>query len=101
MLVEAAKRARRCSKTKPTAQAAIPPLLHDLKTHDVGIHSPSEPDGRYDTPSLIGAYRTALFHDGRAATLREARSTTIPSTAREPPRPHRGNRYLIAYVLSL
>ena len=39
----------------------------------MGVTSPNEPDARYDTPSLIEAYRTApYFHDGRAATMRDA-----------------------------
>ena len=41
--------------------------------HDVGMLRPNEPDGRYDTPSLIEAYRTApYYHDGRAATIKDA-----------------------------
>jgi cytochrome c peroxidase len=41
--------------------------------HNVGILSDLEPDGLYDTPSLVECYRTApYYHDGRAATLREA-----------------------------
>jgi cytochrome c peroxidase len=44
--------------------------------HNVGLVSPGEPDGRYDTPSLVEAYRTApYFHDGRAATLKDAVTT--------------------------
>jgi cytochrome c peroxidase len=32
----------------------------------------NEPDGLYDTPALIEAYRTAPYlHDGRAKTLRD------------------------------
>lgn len=45
--------------------------------HNVGMITPSEPDGKYDTPSLIEAYRTApYYHDGRAATLKEALTTS-------------------------
>lgn len=48
------------------------PYFTDLKSHNVGVLSPSEPDGLYDTPTLIEAYRTAPYlHDGRARTLRE------------------------------
>jgi cytochrome c peroxidase len=40
--------------------------------HDVGVHSPFESDGRYDTPSLVEIYRTAPYlHDGRAATIKD------------------------------
>ena len=49
------------------------PYFTDKRTHNVGITSPNEPNARYDTPSLIEAYRTApYFHDGRAATIRDA-----------------------------
>jgi len=44
----------------------------DNKMHNVGVLSGNEPDGRYDTPSLIEAYRTAPYlHDGRALTLKD------------------------------
>jgi cytochrome c peroxidase len=40
------------------------------------VLSPNEPDGRYDTPSLVEAYRTAPYlHDGRALTLKEVLTT--------------------------
>jgi YVTN family beta-propeller protein len=49
-----------------------PPYYTDQKTHNVGTLTPNEPDGLYDTPALIEAYRTAPYlHDGRARTLRE------------------------------
>jgi len=49
------------------------PLFTDKKSYDVGTASAGDPDGRYDTPSLIEAYRTApYYHDGRAATMKEA-----------------------------
>jgi YVTN family beta-propeller protein len=49
------------------------PYFTDKRMHDVGMLTPNEPDGRYKTPSLIEAYRTApYYHDGRAATIREA-----------------------------
>ncbi len=48
------------------------PYFTDQKMHNVGVLSPNEPDGRYDTPSLIEAYRTAPYlHDGRAVTIEE------------------------------
>jgi cytochrome c peroxidase len=44
--------------------------------HNVGALSPNEPDGRYDTPSLLESYRTAPYlHDGRALTLLEVFTT--------------------------
>jgi cytochrome c peroxidase len=70
----------------------------------VGIISPNEPEARYDTPSLIEAYRTApYYHDGRAVTMHEA------LTEHDPQHLH-GNlkdltpseiEDLTAYVLSL
>jgi hypothetical protein len=49
------------------------PYFTDKRTHNVGINSINEPNARYDTPSLVEAYRTAPFyHDGRAATMRDA-----------------------------
>jgi YVTN family beta-propeller protein len=49
------------------------PFYTDQKMHNVGILTPLEPDGIYDTPSLIEVYRTApYYHDGRSATLKDA-----------------------------
>ncbi|RIK81629.1 MAG: hypothetical protein DCC68_08205 [Planctomycetota bacterium] len=48
------------------------PYFTDRKMHNVGVLSENEPDGRYDTPSLLEAYRTAPYlHDGRAETLKD------------------------------
>jgi YVTN family beta-propeller protein len=48
------------------------PYFTDGKTHNVGILTEQEPDGRYDTPALVECYRTAPYlHDGRAATLED------------------------------
>ena len=51
-----------------------PYRLHDVGT---GRHDPSEKMGtKYDTPTLLGVYRTAPYlHDGKAATLREVLTT--------------------------
>ena len=80
------------------------PYYTDGKMHNVGILSPGEPDGLYDTPSLVEAYRTApYYHDGRAVTMKEA------LTQHDPEGRH-GNLQdltpeeiddLVAYVLSL
>ncbi len=49
------------------------PYLTDREMHEVGTDDPSDPDSRYDTPSLIEAYRTPpYYHDARAATIKEA-----------------------------
>ena len=48
------------------------PLYTDLKVHNVGSRSPREYSEKFDTPTLVEAWRTAPYlHDGRYATLRE------------------------------
>ena len=48
------------------------PYFTDRKMHNVGVLSDNEPDGRYDTPSLVEAWRTAPYlHDGRALTIKD------------------------------
>ena len=58
---------------------STPRLPSDIVRHDVGTghDDPSEVLGTaYDTPSLLGLYRTAPYlHDGKAATLREVLTT--------------------------
>ena len=56
-----------------------PPLYTDLQKHDVGTATQDERIGpEYDTPSLRGLWQSApFFHDGSAATLRDA--LTLPS----------------------
>jgi mono/diheme cytochrome c family protein len=49
-----------------------PPLLTDLKTHDVGTGTRADRTGKFDTPTLRELWRTAPYlHDGRARTLAE------------------------------
>jgi len=54
-------------------------LKKPFHLHDVGTGSddPTEKIGpRYDTPTLLGVYRTAPYlHDGKAATLRDVLTT--------------------------
>jgi len=66
-----------CSECHP------PPLYTDHKTHDVGTATADEKIGpEFDTPTLRGLYDSApYFHDGSAATLRDA--LTRPSPGRE------------------
>jgi len=73
-LTAAAERGKALFETKADCVRCHPaPYFTDQQSHNVGILSPNEPDGLYDTPALIEAYRTApYFHDGRARTLREA-----------------------------
>lgn len=55
------------------------PLFTDRKMHNVGILTPLEPDGKYDTPSLIEVYRSApYYHDGRSATLKDVLTKDDP-----------------------
>ena len=55
------------------------PYYTDRKMHNVGILTPLEPDGKYDTPSLVEVYRTApYYHDGRSATLKDALTKDDP-----------------------
>lgn len=102
---EAARRGKALFEGKGGCEGCHPaPYFTDKRTHDVGITSPNEPNARYDTPSLVEAYRTApYYHDGRAATMRDA--LTRHGTERR-----HGNLSvlsppeiddLIAYVLSL
>lgn len=53
-----------------------PFVLHDVGTGD----GPREQmGGKYDTPTLIGVYRTGPYlHDGRAKTLRDVLTTANP-----------------------
>jgi DNA-binding beta-propeller fold protein YncE len=103
-LAAAAARGKAVFEGKAKCAGCHPaPYFTDLKQHNVGIITPLEPDGKYDTPTLIEAYRTApYYHDGRAATIRDALTR------------HGGDRHgntkdltpqelddLIAYVLSL
>jgi len=104
-LAEAARRGKMLFEGK--AQCAIchpAPYFTDRKMHNVGILSPNEPDGRYDTPTLIESYRTApYYHDGRAATMKEALTEHNPSGLHgrlEGLTPQEIDD-LVAYVLSL
>ena len=80
-LTEAAKRGRLLFEGKADCVRCHPaPYYTDLKSHNVGILSPNEPDGVYDTPALIEAYRTAPYlHDGRACTLRDVLTIFNPA----------------------
>jgi YVTN family beta-propeller protein len=72
-LTEAAQRGKSLFEGKANCARCHPaPYFTDKKKHNVGVLSSNEPDGRYDTPSLIEAYRTAPYlHDGRALTIKD------------------------------
>lgn len=104
-LADAAARGKALFEGKAGCASCHPaPWFTNRKMYDLGMPSPGDPDGRYDTPSLIEAYRTApYFHDGRAVTLEEALTKHDPAHRHgrlkglTPPEIHE----LIAYVLSL
>jgi YVTN family beta-propeller protein len=101
----AAKRGKVLFEGKANCTRCHPaPWFTDKKTYDVGIASANEPDSRYDTPSLIEAYRTApYYHDGRAATMKDALTKHDPKGlhGRLKKLTPKEIDDLIAYVLSL
>lgn len=74
-LTEAAVRGKQLFEGKAACARCHPaPYFTDQQMHNVGTLSDhyEETDGRYDTPSLIEAYRSAPYlHDGRALTVEE------------------------------
>ncbi len=70
----AAARGKRLFEGKAGCETCHPaPYYTDQQMHNVGILTPLEPDGMYDSPSLVEVYRTApYFHDGRSPTLKDA-----------------------------
>jgi YVTN family beta-propeller protein len=71
---EAARRGKALFEGKAECASCHPgPYFTDKQMHNVGITNANEPNARYDTPSLVEAYRTApYFHDGRAITIPDA-----------------------------
>ena len=102
---EAAQRGQALFEGKASCANCHPgPCFTDKRTHNVGVTSPNEPNARYDTPSLVEAYRTApYYHDGRAATMRDALTqhdtAGLHGNLHELTPPEIDD--LIAYVLSL
>jgi cytochrome c peroxidase len=76
-LTDSAKRGKILFEgTADCARCHPGPYYTDQKSHNVGILSPKELDGLYDTPALIEAHRTAPYlHDGRARTIRDVLTT--------------------------
>jgi len=80
------------------------PEFTTKRTYNVGITSDADPDGFYDTPSLIEAYRTGpYYHDGRAVTMRDALTMPDPKGLHGKTKDLTAMEIedLIAYVLSL
>ncbi|MHC4533016.1 MAG: cell surface protein [Planctomycetota bacterium] len=71
-LSASAKRGRKIY-TKARCDSCHTGALHtDLKQHDVGTGDGLDKDKKFDTPSLVEAWRTAPYlYDGRAATIEE------------------------------
>ena len=56
----------RCARCHPA------PYFTDKKTYDIGTRTATDPTGKYDTPTLVEAFRSAPYlHDGRALTIRD------------------------------
>lgn len=104
-LTESAERGKSLFEGKASCVRCHPaPYFTDKQMHNVGVLSPNEPDGRYDTPSLLESYRTAPYlHDGRALTLKEIFTTN--NEAKRHGDAHALNEQelddLVAYLLSL
>lgn len=76
-LSESATRGEAVFRSDKAGCAHCHPAPHftDGMTHDVGLGSPDDTYGEYNTPSLLGIYDRALFlHDGRARSLEEVLS---------------------------
>jgi len=79
-LSPAAERGKALFEGKADCAGCHPaPYFTDEKMHNVGTATANDPEqlgGRYDTPSLVEAYRTAPYlHDGRAVTLEDVFTT--------------------------
>ena len=102
---EAVARGRAIFEGKAGCAACHPgPHFTDFKMHNVGITHPSEPDGLYDTPSLVEIYRTAPYlHNGRAATLRDVLTVHNPHDEHGHTKDLQPQEVddLVAYLLSL
>ena len=81
-LSDSARRGEKLFKDRSVGCATCHPpgLFTDLQTYDVGTRGRfDQPGDRFDTPTLVEAWRTAPYlHDGSAATLREVLTTRNP-----------------------
>jgi YVTN family beta-propeller protein len=105
--VEAIMRGERIFYRARCDMCHVPPLLTDMKTHDIGLTGyTTDVDfrSRFDTPTLQECYRTAPYlHDGRAATLLEIFTDHNPENAHGLTGGLSGREldYLVAYLKSL
>ena len=78
-LSDSARRGEKLFKDRKVGCAACHPtaLFTDLQTYDVGTRGRfDQPTDRFDTPTLVEAWRTAPYlHDGSAATILEVLTT--------------------------
>ncbi len=75
-LSPAAERGKQLFDTAKCSRCHPAPLFTDLKLHRVGTAAGVEQDRRYDTPTLVEAWRTAPYlHDGRAASISDVIKT--------------------------
>jgi YVTN family beta-propeller protein len=106
-LSDSARRGEKLFKDRKVACATCHPpgLFTDLRTYDVGTRGRfDQPTDRFDTPTLVEAWRTAPYlHDGSAATILEV--LTIRNQRDEHGKTSHLNQQqlddLAAYVLSL
>lgn len=106
-LSDSARRGEKLFKDRNIGCATCHPpgLFTDLRTYDVGTRGRfDQPADRFDTPTLVEAWRTAPYlHDGSAATIREVLTVHNPrnehgKTSHLTPQQIES---LAAYVLSL
>jgi cytochrome c peroxidase len=78
-LSDSAKRGEKLFKSAQVGCAACHPagLFTDLQTYDTGTRGKfDKPTDRFDTPTLVEAWRTAPYlHDGSAATMLDVLTT--------------------------
>jgi DNA-binding beta-propeller fold protein YncE len=81
-LSPAAERGERLFRSESVgcADCHRPPLYTDGKLHDVGTRNgDDQPQDRFDTPTLVEAWRTAPYlHDGSALTVRDVLTSRNP-----------------------
>lgn len=66
----AAERGKRVFDTAKCSRCHPAPLYTDMRSHDVGTGAAGQGNQKFDTPTLVEAWRTAPYlHDGRAASM--------------------------------
>lgn len=71
-LSESARRGQKIFEKSGCSSCHTGQLHTDMKSHDVGIGKDLDKDQKFDTPTLVEAWRTAPYlYDGRAATIEE------------------------------